>query len=206
MPSQSPYKLYCKYISVKLHLYTENYNILKYNNKTSISEEKFNARKDRFIFNKLANLVDYRDTTHFFIAQLAYRNDVSPSELVNDYPTAKKVFERWQKNIDFMWENYEYDLKYIAENVDYDWKNCFVVDEYDYPVLFKMVTGQKIHMETYSILYDLFKFEPDSLKDDMIFQGMNLKYRKYRMLLNAEKQDVLENTPKDLKIFLDKPD
>ncbi len=206
MPAQSPYKLYCKYISAKLHLYTENYNLLKYKNKITVSEEKFNSRRDRFVFNKLANLINYKDTLHFFVAQFAYRDNVSPTNLVDDFQTAKKVFERWQKNINYMWENYEYDLKTIAKTVNYDWKNCFVTKEYDYPILFKMVMGKKIHIETYCILDNLFKFNPKNLEDDMIYQGMNLKYRKYGMLLEMDRNKILEKTPKDLKIFLDKID
>lgn len=201
MPAQSPYKLYCKYISVKLHLYTEKYDILKYNKKTTISEEKFNLRKDRFIFSKLANLINYKDSLHFFVSQLIYRDNISPSVLVDDFITAKKVFERWQKNIYHLYDNYEDDIIYIAKNVDYNWKNCFVTNQYDYPILFKLVMGQKIHIETYSILDDLFQYKPKYLENDVIFKSMNLKFRKYRMLLNVDTKLIAEKTAKDLKIF-----
>ena len=64
-----------------------------------------------------------------------------------------------------------------------------------------MVMGQKIHMETYSLLDDLFKFSNKCLEDDMIYQGMNLKFRKYRMLLSPDTKMVLEKTPKNLLTF-----
>ena len=201
MPAQSPYKLYCKYVSVKLHLYTENYDILKYNRKTNISEETFNKRKDKFIFYKLANLIDYRDSLQFFVSQLMYRDGITPASIVDNFSMAEKVFERWRKNISFLYENYNDDIAYIARNVDYDWKNCFITDEYDYPVLFKMVMGQKIHMETYSLLYDLFSFDFPLLKEDMIYQGMNLKFRKYRSLLNVDSKELAKITPKNLLTF-----
>lgn len=203
MPAQSPYKLYCKYIMIKLHLYTETYDILKYNKKIRLSEKKFNTRKDRFIFNKLANLIDYRDGYSFFVSQLVYRDNITPAGIENNFSLAIKIYERWKKNIAYLQENYEYDLKYIAKKVDYEWKNCFITDGIDYPILFKMVMGQKIHIETYSILEDIFRYYPDALKDDMIYKSLNLKFRKYRMLLNVTTKEMADITPRNLNFFLD---
>lgn len=191
-------------MSVKLHLFTESYDIFKYNKKVSVTEDTFNSRRDKYIFGKLANLIHYEEGYQFFTSQFIYRDLVTPASIENNFPLASKVFERWKKNIANMYENYDDDLKYIAKNCEYDWKNCFVTDGIDYPLLFKMVMGQKIHAETYSILIDLFQYNPIALRDDMLYKGLNLKYRKYNMMLNCDKKTILEKTPRDLKIFLDK--
>jgi hypothetical protein len=51
---------------------------------------------------------------------------------------------------------------------------------------------------------DLFNAYNDKLTtNDMLYKALNLKFRKYRILLNVELKNLAERTPKDLKIFLD---
>lgn len=201
---QQPYKVYKAYLATKAHFYS-TFNLLNSLHKnTRTSEEAFNKRKDKHFFAKIASKISYSENIHFFISQMAYRDLPTPSQIVVNWDMSKKIYDRWLKNISFIFENFDDDIKTIAIAANYNWKNCFIFNKGDYPLLFKLVTGQKIHVETYSLLDDLFQHtikENEYLKDDMIFKNLNFKYQKYRILLKVTTKEIIEHTPTDLSIF-----
>ena len=99
---------------------------------------------------------------------------------------------------------YETDLKVIAEKSNYSWYDLISQNQYDYPLLFKLVSSSSISPETYSLLNDLFNQTSkkyNGLENDTLFLSLNLKYKKYRTFINLSLEDVLKMTPKDLSIL-----
>lgn len=201
MPCQSPYKVYCRYCAIKTHLYTASYNILAYRKKTLVSEEAFDRRPDRKCFYTIASSVDYKEIDHWLVANLAYRNCPSAAQLAENLKLARKVYERWRKNITDIRENYAEDLLAVAREADFNWANVTAMSENSYPLPFRMMYGQKISMESWCLLDDLLRLSDryNEKWQDGLHLALTSKGHKYRMLLNVTAKEAAAMTPRNLE-------
>ena len=208
MPCQSPYKVYCRYCAVKAHLYTASYNILKYGKKMTVTEEAFLRRGDRQCFYAIANGVDWKDLDHWLVANLAYRNCPSAGALAENMKLARKVYDRWKKNITNIRENYADDLLAVAKEAGFDWKNVVAMSEDMYPLPFRMMYGQKISMESWCLLDDLLKLSDkyNQKWQDGLHLSLTSKGHKYRMLLNVTAEEAAAMTPRTLGLLVQRQD
>ena len=198
---QSPYKVYCKWCAIKAHLYTKAYNILIYGKRTNASEVSFERRPDKSAFYAIANSVDWKEVDHWMVANLEYRDNPSPFDLVKDFELAKKVYDRWVKNITFIKENYVDDLRIIAKAADWKWSNIASLKKNEYPLPFRLMMAQKITIESWCLLDDLLKLS-DKWNEkylDGMHLGLTSRHHKYRMLLNVTVEETAAMTPRNLE-------
>ncbi len=70
------FKAYRYYLAIKLHFTTDKFNVFQNRGNVRGTREAFNARNDRYIFEKLANKYsDDKDIIQFFVANFAYGSD-----------------------------------------------------------------------------------------------------------------------------------
>lgn len=200
-PCQSPYKVFCRYCAVKAHLYTASYNILMYGKKTTATVESFERRSDKSCFYAIANGVDYKELDHWLVANLAYRNCPTAAQLAENLKLARKVYERWRKNITDIRENYAEDILAVAREADFKWKNVTAMSETSYPLPFRMMYGQKISMESWCLLDDLLRLSDryNEKWQDGLHLALTSKGHKYRMLLNITAKEAAAMTPRNLE-------
>ena len=72
------FKAYKYYIAIKLHFTKDNFDVFKNRGNVKGTRDAFNARNDRYMFEKLARKypVD-RDLIQFYVANFAYGNDAA---------------------------------------------------------------------------------------------------------------------------------
>ena len=143
---QSPYRVYCRWCAIKAHLYTKAYNILVYGKRTNASEASFEKRPDKAAFYAMANSIDWKELDHWLVANLEYRDNPSPFDLVKDLKLSRKVYDRWLKNISSIKENYAEDLATIARKAEWKWSNIACIRESEYPLPFRMMMAQKLRL------------------------------------------------------------
>ena len=198
---QSPYKVYCKWCAIKAHLYTKAYNILIYGKRTNASEASFEKRPDRSAFYAIANTIDWKEVDHWMVANLEYRDNPNPFDLVKDFDLAKKVYDRWVKNITFIKENYVDDLRTVAKAAGFKWENVASLKKNEYPLPFRLMMAQKITIESWCLLDDLLKLS-DKWNErylDGMHLGLTNRHHKYRMLLNVTVEETAAMTPRNLE-------
>ena len=132
----------------------------------------------------------------------------SAGALAENLKLARKVYDRWKKNITNIRENYADDLLAIAREADFDWKNVVAMSEDSYPLPFRMMYGQKISMESWCLLDDLLKLSDkyNQKWQDGLHLGLASKGHKYRMLLNVTAEEAAAMTPRTLGLLVQRQD
>lgn len=194
--------IYSSYCALKKHFTSLPYNFVVADGHFKVSQAAFEKRADYKHFNAFAKLIDRDSVIGFLIAQFVDNHRFTISNAFEQPILAQKRYEEWQRRIrDLRWL-YKTDLVKISERSGGSWRRAIEQVGTDYPLIFKMVSAKEISPETYSLMDDLFhqtSREYDSLGRDVMFLGMNLKYRKYRSFLSLTTDDITEITPRFLK-------
>lgn len=183
------YKAYVKYLGIKLHFTSEAYDYTKYQGRVKTNKSSFDKRNDKYQFNKLAKLYDDKDLEKLLISNFLVKNITWAGELLTPEATEaaskmKSIHESlsyiFSKDIDFLFNKME------QKETVFTGKN---------PSLIKHVRQNNITLETFIILTEIFnlnkKFD-NILKDDIIWQELKTKARKYASFLIFDK-DKMKN-------------
>lgn len=195
------YNLFKTYVAMKSHFTTEAYDYIKYGGKVSISETAYQKRKDIASFKIVSGWLPQKHCESLLVSHFIAVNDFTINFICENPTKSQKIYNSWKERTSNILDVYKQDIKTIACESSCSWRDCVVQTEDDYPLLFKLVMAGKISPETYSLLDDLFQHTSKAYKGmdtDLMFLGLNLKYRKYRSFLSPSVKDVLSVTPKDL--------
>lgn len=101
------------YHSLKLHFTSKSYDVLKYNGKTSMSENSFNSRNDRHRFDSFAyKLIGKNKAGHFCIANLMYG---SSNFIYEPFDQGYDVYLEWKKVRESMTREFQKDVVYLNQ-------------------------------------------------------------------------------------------
>lgn len=148
------FKAYKYYMAVKLHFTKDNFDVFKNRGNIKGTREAFNARNDRYAFEKLARKfpVD-KDLIQFYVANFAYGNDaaVYASEEADTY------LLEWTKRKQSITKVFSDDCSRILMDA---YKNkikedgIFDLTNKSYSSILKLFLGKQVSLETVRILDD----------------------------------------------------
>lgn len=148
------FKAYRYYLAIKLHFTTDRFNVFENRGNVRGTREAFNARNDRYIFEKLAGKrQDDKDIIQFFVANFAYGND----QAIYAGQEADNNYLQWQKRKQSMTKIFVDDLATLltyAEMNKLKPTAIFQFTENEYPVALNLFVGGKIAIETLNIIND----------------------------------------------------
>lgn len=148
------FKAYRYYLAIKLHFTTDKFNVFENRGNVRGTREAFNARNDRYIFEKLANkMPNDRDIIQFFAANFAYGN----ASAIYEGKEAEDNYLQWRKNKESISKVFVDDLTAILHTVEVNrLKNTAIFEftENEYPIALKMFLGGKITIESMRIIDD----------------------------------------------------
>ena len=174
------FKAYRYYLAIKLHFTTDKFNVFENRGSVRGTREAFNARNDRYIFEKLAQKYDDREIIQFFVSNFAYGNDTA----IYGNSEAEELYSEWQRRKQSISKIFVDDLTNVMNFCDvykFNTNGIFKVVNGDLPVLTSMFISGKITIETLRIIDDIFPFINSWENDPMIKIVMGDK------LLRAEK-------------------
>ena len=174
------FKAYKYYMAIKLHFTSEKYNVFATRGSVKGTRDAFNARNDRYIFEKLAQKYDDREIIQFFVSNFAYGNDTA----IYGNSEAEELYSEWQRRKQSISKIFVDDLTNVMNFCDvykFNTNGIFKVVNGDLPVLTSMFISGKITIETLRIIDDIFPFINSWENDPMIKIVMGDK------LLRAEK-------------------
>ena len=150
------YKAYRYYLAIKLHFTTEKFNVFENRGNVKGTRDSFNARNDRYIFEKLATKYDTdREIIQFFVANFAY----NAATAIYEGREAEDNFLTWNKRKQSISQIFIDDLAVVLNFVETNKESSvFEFKNGEYPVLFQLYMGNKIKIETLRILDDLSPF------------------------------------------------
>lgn len=148
------FKAYRYYLAIKLHFTTDKFNVFENRGNVKGTREAFNARNDRYIFEKLAaKKQGDKDIIQFFVANFAYGKDTA----IYAGQEAEDNYMVWQKRKQSITKTFIDDLATILNYIESNrlsHSSIFDFMDSEYPVAFKLFLGGKITIESLRILDD----------------------------------------------------
>jgi hypothetical protein len=149
------FKAYRYYLAIKLHFTTDKFNVFENRGNVRGSREAFNARNDRYIFEKIARKFSSdRDIVQFFVANFAYSTEPA---IYAGQEAEDSLFE-WSRRKQSISRIFIDDLANILNYVEINKlpTSCiFDFQNNEYPVALKLFLGKKISIETLAIINEL---------------------------------------------------
>lgn len=149
------FKAYRYYLALKLHFTTDKFDVFANRGNVRGTREAFNARNDRYIFEKLASKYKTdRDIIQFFVANFAYGNETA----IYAGKEADDNFAEWNKRKQSISKVFVDDLASLLTYLETNklkHNALFEFTEDEYPVALKMFVGGKLSIETLRIIDDL---------------------------------------------------
>jgi hypothetical protein len=148
------YKAYRYYLAIKLHFTTDKFDVFQNRGNVKGTREAFNARNDRYIFEKLAQKhSDDKEIIQFFVSNFAYGNDTA----IYAGQEAEDNFMQWNKRKQSITKIFVDDLATLLTHIETNrlkHSAIFEFTENEYPIALKMFVGGKIAIETLRIIDD----------------------------------------------------
>ena len=149
------FKAYRYYLALKLHFTTEKFNVFENRGNVKGSREAFNARNDRYIFEKLARKFNNdRDIIQFFVANFAYGNESA----IYAGQEADDNLAEWNKRKQSITKIFIDDMASLLTYVEINklpTSSIFAFNFNEYPAALKLFLGGKISIETLVIINEL---------------------------------------------------
>lgn len=188
----SPFDTYCLFIALKNHFTTESYDFFKYKGKTSASVKSFEARNDRFFFQKLSRKYSSEQMTDMLVANLLHGKKWVGDFLSDD---AEEIYYDYLKVKDsFTYVFVEETNKLFTE---YSVPQVFQHKQGTYPVILEKCLTGEIPLPVFVVLNDFFDFfsrlDEKLGKDDVIWSKIRLRCIKLRPFLVYDKQKLKEH-------------
>ena len=149
------FKAYRYYLALKLHFTSDKFNVFENRGNVKGSREAFNARNDRYIFEKLARKFNNdRDIIQFFVANFAYGNESA----IYAGQEADDNLNEWNRRKQSITKIFIDDLATLLTYVEINklpTSSIFDFNFNEYPAALKMFLGGKISIETLVIINEL---------------------------------------------------
>lgn len=161
------FKAYKYYMAIKLHFTSKKYNVFETRGHVKGTRDAFNARNDRYIFEKLGQKYDDREMIQFFVSNFAYGNDTA----IYGNGEAEELYFEWQKRKQAITKTFIDDLANVMNMCDvhkFNRDGIFKSQDGDLPVLTSMFLSGKITIETMRMIDDIEPFVEDWENDPMI--------------------------------------
>jgi hypothetical protein len=149
------FKAYRYYLALKLHFTSEKFNVFENRGNVKGSREAFEARNDRYIFEKLARKFgNDRDIIQFFVSNFAYGNESA----IYAGQEADDNLAEWNRRKQSITKIFIDDLASLLTYVEINklpTSSIFDFNFNEYPAALKLFLGGKISIETLVIVNEL---------------------------------------------------
>ena len=186
------FKAYRYYLAIKLHFTTDRFNVFENRGSVRGTREAFNARNDRYIFEKLASKrSDDKEIIQFFVSNFAYGND----QAIYAGQEAEDNYLQWQKRKQSMTKIFVDDLATLITHIELNKLKptaIFQFTENEYPVALKLFVGGKIAIETLNIIDDMTGLLDDWVVHPSVRYIWEAEMRRIKKLTGFVKYDKIK--------------
>ena len=181
----SPYQVYCEYLAIKSHFSNVKYDYFKYNKKVRASVTSFNARSDKYWFEKTSRKYPDKEIVDFLVSNFVESTSVNQiwiGEIIN---SGERTYVEWmkrQQSLTYLFKEQSEEL--LSEIKLEDAFNC----SKGHPPVLKKFLGGKISPEILVIYDIIFQFGNvyDKKLLDPVWETVSLKIRKYKPFLQID--------------------
>ena len=179
----TPYQVYIEYLALKSHFSNVKYDYFKYNKKVRASATSFNARSDKYWFEKTSRKYKDEEIVDFLVANFVESTSVNQIWIGQIINFGEETYREWmkrQQSLTYLFKEQSEEL--LSEIKLEDAFNC----SKGHPPVLKKFLGGKIGIETLVIYDIIFQFGNvfDTKLMDPVWETVSLKIRKYKPFLN----------------------
>ena len=177
--NEESFNAYVKYLAMKKHFTSDNYDYMKYNGKVRASFDSFRTRNDTYYFAKLIKMDDWENV---LLANMIMNSNTWIRDIVEE--DGEKNYLEWKKKIDSLGYIFGSDLKKLNE----DYKSNFISNG-QHPEIMTLYLQKKISLETFSILThmaNIFDYWSEKIVDKIVARDIIRLSRKYYPFLNVD--------------------
>lgn len=179
MTMVTPFEAFNLFNAIKTHFNDDNYDALKYNFSTRSSQESFNKRKDKPLFNRI--VYKYQSTKQikdYFVANII----TDPTKMWISSCTEAN-YENWKKRVDGLRYNFKNDCQTLVKRHP-DTKYLF--KGYP-PKILNEYFGERINLETLVIFNSMTDGAVSRFEDEaQLFTDVKRLINKYETFLNID--------------------
>lgn len=191
------FKAYKYYIAIKLHFTKDNFDVFKNRGNIKGTRDAFNARNDRYMFEKLARKypVD-KDLIQYYVANFAYGNDAA----IYSFEEAETNLLEWNRRKQSITKIFADDCGKILMDAcksKYKEESIFNLTNKGYSSILKLFLGKQISLESLRIIDDLYPVI-DSWKEN---SSMVLLWENEIRRIEKSKGFVKYDSDKVAKVF-----
>ena len=180
------YDTYKTYLAIKQHFSNRNYDFFKYKGKVRASELSYEARKDKYFFEKASKKFDHEEFIDYIVANITRNSDSWIGNLLQENNQVN--YKKWQKVTESMTYTFKQDMDVIY-NYEEDFNKVFDMDDNKHPLLFRLHARNKISLETAVILDDVINYSDKWYKyNDTILNEFVDRMRNYKPFLHNRLQ------------------
>jgi hypothetical protein len=180
--NEESFNWYVKYLAMKQHFTTDNYDYHKYRGKIRSSFDSFRTRNDVFFFHKLANK---DDPENLLLATMVVKPNAWIREIVEQ--DGEDRYLEWKRKIDSLSRVFKDDLN----KLDDDYQQNFVAHNGQHPPVMNLFMQKKITLETFTLLTNLsniFPYWEKEIVDRIVARDIIRLSRKYRPFLSIDEK------------------
>lgn len=176
---------YKKYVAIKLHFHG-NYDYFKFAGKSKVSKDRFETRKDRFVFERLAKIYDAEQYELLLVANLLDNSEVWIGEIASDI--GRERYLKLKKRLQSLQYEFKQDMNTIHDLIEsgaitsFDALFTDVANDSPYPHIVALMVQRDISLETFIIMNKILNFVPRLHKhtnDDILWPEINKLVSKY---------------------------
>lgn len=179
--SMSGYTAYQTYLAVSRH-FGSSYNFFKYNGKINVKETTYQARKDKYFFEKAARKFKRDEFIKFLVANFSRGSDGWIGQLIT--PANEITYMKWKKTIESLTYAFTQEVEMIND-IEEEFDKIFAYQDGMHPLLFRLYLRNKVSLETMVLLDDLVNYTKVwSRYDDIMMSDFIKLLNKYKPFLH----------------------
>lgn len=188
--TMSGFDAYQTYLAVSSH-FKGHYDYFKYGGKVNAKRDSFEARKDKYLFEKASKKFKREDFIKYLVANLTDGN-MWIGELMT--PAHEINYKKWKKKIESLSYTFKEDMSLLCD-IEPKFDNLFRFVDEKHPLLFRAYSGRKISLETLAVLDELVHYTQVWKKEnDIVLKETIELIEKYKPFVwhfsNADKKKL----------------
>jgi hypothetical protein len=177
--TMSGFDCYSTYLAVTNH-FKGKYDFFKYHGKMQVKPTSYDARKDKYFFEKASRKFKRDDFVKYLVANIT-DGDSWIGELLN--AKHEIAYKKWRKRVESLSYNFSEELSHVYDK-EPNFNHLFVIKEGRHPLLFRLYQRRKVSLETLVLLDDLVSYTNLWVKqEDRILNETISLIRSYRPFL-----------------------
>ena len=180
LASDDSFNAYVKFLALKKHFTTDNYDYFKYNGKVRENYETFMSRNDAYSFAKLAKKDDVQG---LILSNLLINKNIWVRDLLDSEGEAR--YMNWRKKIESLGYVFKSELAHLND----EYKRNFISVDGQHPHVMTLLLQKKISLETFTILAfmaNIFSYWSEKIVDKHVSFDIIDKSRKYKPFLEFD--------------------